>query len=478
MASITKGWSTSFIFKQDLTSYYMNSLLRSVIRPGIYNANMALGYGIPTVGSGMGTGGSLCLFIKEGTTFVFSNDYVYDESLGYRRNFCDFSSKVGEISDNENSCIIKSVTLSDISVGLGNGYDPGLYSIHAYIRYNPLDANNLDTSSPTFILVKEESESEEPRSNYLYGNQSQRYPSNSEAGASPLDNGSHAIFDGAKTSDANAEWPLSYYLNLGFVFLDKKTEDNKTLDVVTMFTGRGLPEYRYSQSMDSSIMAPDMIPDVSGNMKGLYFDIPKTLIGTTLIEQRMYPENPKNPSPLNGNFNWEAAYFGSRRPNSVTVPVTFSGNNGGTYAVYGLVSNIRSFGTVQGNIPSIKDSSIIFDKLKLSNSCLSINKGDSWIKDSNSVPLDISVLNVEGLLNNSIIKGKDIWSYVIDNIRKNGNPSNVTDVVPVGIVSVDKDGEVIPELSFSYFGLQSRLPRVNVLNIREHNIFNVIPVME
>ena len=465
MASITKGWSTSFIFKQDLTSYYMNSLLRSVIRPGIYNANMALGYGTPTVGSGMGTGGSLCLFIKEGTTFVFSNDYVYDESLGYRRNFCDFSSKVGGISDNENSCIIKSVTLSDISVGLGNGYDPGLYSIHAYIRYNPLDANNLDTSSPTFILVKEESESEESESNYLYGTQSSRYPSNSESGASTLDNESHAIFDGAKTSDANAEWPLSYYLNLGFVRLG----ENNT---VTMFTGRGLPEYRYTQSMDSSIMAPDMIPDVYGDMNGLYFDIPKTLIGTTLIEQRM---NSKNLASLNGNFNWEAAYLGSRRPDTVTVPVTFSNNNGGTYAVYGLVSNIRSFGTA---LPSIENSSIIFDKLKLSDSCLSINERDSWIKDESSVPLDISVLNVEGLLNNSTIKGKDIWSFVIDNIRENGNPSNITDVVPVGIVSVNEDGEVIPELSFSYLGLQSRLPRVNVLNIREHNIFNVIPVME
>lgn len=466
MASITKGWSTSFIFKQDLTSYYMNSLLRSVIRPGIYNANMALGYGTPTVGSGMGTGGSLCLFIKEGTTFVFSNDYVYDESLGYRRNFCDFSSKVGGIADNENSCIIKSVTLSDISVGLGNVYDPGLYSIHAYIRYNPLDSNNLDTSSPTFILVKEESESEEPRSNYLYGNQSQRYPSNSEAGASPLDNGSHAIFDGARTSDASAEWSLSYYLNLGFVRLG----ENNT---VTMFTGRGLPEYRYTQSMDSSIMAPDMIPDVYGNMNGLYFDIPKTLIGTTLIEQRM---NSKNLASLNGNFNWEAAYLKSRRPDSMTVPISFEQGDSGSYAVYGLVSNIRSFGTILNNTPSIKESSINFGKLWINGSLLSLDT--SWLKDNGSIPLDLSVLNVEGLLNNSIIKGKDIWSYVIDNIRENGNPSNITDVVPVGIVSVNEDGEVIPELSFSYFGLQSRLPRVNVLNIREHNIFNVIPVME
>ena len=462
MSSISKGWSTSFIYKQDLTSYYMNSLLRSVIRPGIYNANMGIcNNSDPTVGNVSDNTGGLCLLIKRGTTFVFSNDYWKESgSIGYRRNFNHADPASLGITSDENFCLIKSVALSDMKVYLGTVSGPGNYSVYAYMKYDPLNTDTSDTPSPTFFLAKEGLDG------HLYSHIGlKRY--SSEYGGGDVDVGQTQtlILDGASEIDPKND-SLAFYLNVGFI----KTSGSNSAKV---FTGRGLPEYRYSSTLDSYKMIPDIIPDFNSNGT-LYFDIPESFVGTTVV---------KNTGILCTNtseFNdWEGAYISKRRKNLTDIPskITFSSSDTGVFAVYGLVSNIKSY---SNEVPaSISDTGLKFGKYLLPD--LSLSK--SSIGD---VPLDVSYMNIYSLLNG--IQGKDIWSYVIDHVRDEGpfiiegseesqTKTEVTDIIPMALVTVT-NGVIDHSKTLSYFGLQERLGKINTLNVREHNIFNVIPVME
>ena len=63
---VNNSWMTTFIYEQDLRSYYMNNILYSLIHTGVYNANISIST----------SNGVMSLNIKKGTTLVFSNDYV------------------------------------------------------------------------------------------------------------------------------------------------------------------------------------------------------------------------------------------------------------------------------------------------------------------------------------------------------------------------------------------------------------------
>ena len=69
---IDKSWMTTFIYEQDLRSYYMNNILYSLLHTGVYNADISIS----------SNNGILFLNIKKGTTLVFSNDYVDINSYG------------------------------------------------------------------------------------------------------------------------------------------------------------------------------------------------------------------------------------------------------------------------------------------------------------------------------------------------------------------------------------------------------------
>ena len=124
------GWMTSFIYEQDLTSAYMNSVLYSLFRPGIYNANFILRPGTYSMNSAS-TNDGLSMLIKKGTTLVFSNDYlnVYEQSryFGpdktlYRRSFtCNvpdsaFNDSEGTLLGGTFPVIVKCVAMRDIVI--------------------------------------------------------------------------------------------------------------------------------------------------------------------------------------------------------------------------------------------------------------------------------------------------------------------------------------------------------------------------
>ena len=63
---ISDKWMTTFIYEQDLRSYYMNNILYPLLHIGVFNSDISISSG----------NGILFLNIKKGTTFIFSNDYV------------------------------------------------------------------------------------------------------------------------------------------------------------------------------------------------------------------------------------------------------------------------------------------------------------------------------------------------------------------------------------------------------------------
>ena len=68
-------WHTTFYYEQELRSLYMNQVLSGLVKPGIYNANFSL-VTIPNTTSGSSDlKGGLYVYIKKGSTFIFSNYY-------------------------------------------------------------------------------------------------------------------------------------------------------------------------------------------------------------------------------------------------------------------------------------------------------------------------------------------------------------------------------------------------------------------
>lgn len=104
MASQQSSWSTTFFWEQDLRSLYMNGLLNSVLKPGIYNANIGIfaTTGTPELAPtfDLKTPG-VYLYLKRGTTFVFSNNYLYKDS------------QIIPEFENSGNFLIKSVVLQD-----------------------------------------------------------------------------------------------------------------------------------------------------------------------------------------------------------------------------------------------------------------------------------------------------------------------------------------------------------------------------
>lgn len=114
MAGQASFWSTTFFWEQDLRSLFMNGLLNSVLKPGIYNANIGVfaTTGNNAVDSKISDPG-VYLYLKRGTTFVFSNNYVVNNSQ-YTPEF-----------ENSGNFLIKSVVLQDTVEPLITVANPG-----------------------------------------------------------------------------------------------------------------------------------------------------------------------------------------------------------------------------------------------------------------------------------------------------------------------------------------------------------------
>lgn len=494
MAIISSGWSTSFIYQQDLTSYYMNNVLRSAIRPGVYNANLAVYYGRPSAPAQQSSQNKMwCLTIKKGTTFVFSNDYTLGYEGKFRRNFNliesnGFSPMTG---DSNRVALIKSVALYDMSIPITDtiSNDSEIIPIFAYLYYNPQTSNERSLSSPSFFIGTEAPSTE----SYLYKTNTVMYESGSGAPSSISDLG--FVKDGSTDSIATMENDHGsilnqYFLNLGFLVNTGRTENGKA---VLAFTGRGLPEYRHSITMDTNTLMPDVIPSAlikSGNQtfSRVFFDIPSSFIGNTIYEDIM-----KSAHTRDFENSWESAYLVKMAPSDFgSSYVDVTGTSSGIDVIYATVSNIKSYSEDVSDVTISKDNGIKYHimNLTLPGGVIpeSLNLAD-WIdtrdRAGNTLSeidqfavLDISPMNVKRLSDSLI--GVDIWDKVMDNVREDSemDPNEITDIIPIAVIFKDTGNSMIPSNMLSYFGLQNQMSKINSLNVREHNIYNIIPVID
>jgi len=260
------GWNTTFYYEQDLRSLFMNGLLNSSFRPGIYNGDI----GVYTKTDAGDSG--IFATIKKGTTLIFSDCYSVVNGM-YERDM----DKVG-------SYLIKSVTDSDITVTLaalngtgsdaattliGNGTSANANKkvfITAVMNYKPAEATQ-QTAPQFYLVVKNETKG----ANDSYFTEV---------------SGSIEIPDGKQS--LTTEYPISY-LFMGMLGLNKDTyygsggrwDAGKSDAWIKdhFFTSRGLPDYRQS-IIDMGTTTPDIV--MSPNSSSLYIDAGNFYEGTNV----------------------------------------------------------------------------------------------------------------------------------------------------------------------------------------------------
>ena len=275
MASIgNPAWSTTFFYAQDLRSLYMNGLLANIVKPGIYNPNMAVFAKDTSQGSASNpsnnpilkdTPQGLYLYIKKGTTFIFSNNYRYTNNKDVVRDM-----------KSTGSFIIKSTTLDDtyLPIDIINSVSSKMLFgqettdsqldyeaekeiyLYAILNYS----GEADLNVPNIPQIQWCTKNSE----YLTSPAGIRYMFNNQIGGDKF-----RIPDGVGTF--NESTSQTCYLFLGTLTRKKTATTLKYLgasgDWIAkggekfiedyIFTGRGFPEYRQTSEQFSSVFKPD-----------------------------------------------------------------------------------------------------------------------------------------------------------------------------------------------------------------------------
>ena len=275
MASIgNPAWSTTFFYAQDLRSLYMNGLLANIVKPGIYNPNMAVFAKDTSQGSASNpsnnpilkdTPQGLYLYIKKGTTFIFSNNYRYTNNKDVVRDM-----------KSTGSFIIKSTTLDDtyLPIDIINSVSSKMLFgqettdsqldyeaekeiyLYAILNYS----GEADLNVPNIPQIQWCTKNSE----YLTSPAGIRYMFNNQVGGDKF-----RIPDGVGTF--NESTSQTCYLFLGTLTRKKTATTLKYLgasgDWIAkggekfiedyIFTGRGFPEYRQTSEQFSSVFKPD-----------------------------------------------------------------------------------------------------------------------------------------------------------------------------------------------------------------------------
>lgn len=347
MASIntSSGWGVTWIYEQDLTSAYMNSFLYSIIRPGVYNANIYLTSG-QADDSKSGKAELLQLCIKKGTTLIFSNDYKKTSNQGYRRNFVGYNKDNNEsILKEQIPLLIKCTALKDMYFTIAKNPEsssnndkslvkwynderaPEALYVIAFLRYNQSEDKDYSLT-PTFCLNRNnpiygqtdyDKDCDSEASKFFFYHTGENYYQYSEGLTDVwywrLPDGSEhygGLLDPTKGSEDTGHLdmlPQFSYLTLGVIADNnpwKDTQDkqytqfNREWLKYHTFTARCLPEYRHSLIGDCNSECPDFIVPMkfdgysdTTKFSRLYIDF-KNIINYGTI--------------YNTSINWESAY--------------------------------------------------------------------------------------------------------------------------------------------------------------------------
>lgn len=546
---------TTFIYEQDLRSYYMNNILYPLFHPGVFNSDISIS----------SRSGILFLNIKKGTTLVFSNDYidirsevansdtVLQENTDtiYGRSFNGKSKDSYGSKGEAQVSLIKCVALEDMIVRLNylgssdnltqstkdphvnaNGFNKPIY-IGAIIKYSA-NGDTISFTDPEFrLLVNNESYTPEYTeettvdSKYFYKFIS---PTNNTTSDLALSEANPP--DGIKVISSSAM--MVYWLMLGVINPIDREWSNTTSSYSFngewyknhVFTGRGLPEYRYSLTLGKEIQSPEIMFDtpcikkegssfISNTTrigyKSLYLDVDRIInngrIYSSKVDWRQfYGVGPfkhisqitntagTNPKFVKLDFLSIENYITNIRPEVL----------GDYVCIYDVV-----FACSRNNITN-ENSGLTLKKLNLLSYRGFTSEGEvtshfsNTLYEDNSTEdkelyLDISSHNIEDLTD--ILVNRDFLSIAIEGLRKDGtlDPSTNgealipvciifrpfrirkegTDIIePIGLPSNDSYLDCInPSNVLSFFDIAYKMTELNPITVKTQDAFTVVPVM-
>lgn len=534
----TSSWMTSFYWQQDLRSYYMNGLLNASLRAGVYNADIAAFVTKDidtTTGSNIYRG--LNLFIKKGTTLVFSNSYKNNSEGRIERDL-----------DDTGTYLIKSFATRDMVVNLiniGDGNSEGnpqdrvfgvgekkeeaeCYVV-AYIKYNSESSSNQEDPSFTCFVKNPGFDNTSLETAYM------RYFSGDGQTGSDT-NASVYLPDGQATLGDKDKY--IGYLILGVItpagewksYLGASTlvwkDDSSATSWAShhTFIGRGLPDYRYSLTSDTNGMSPDLLINISETGKS--GESGKSVYRSVILDLRDSVLDGKvlsNTVAIEDNYRWGGRTGVGESALKVDIQSytnsNLSANKEGKYVICDLVylSSKLKYSNLEDNLSTILDDSESYslkdfswisecsspDAFKVDTSTIINNfysnsattsspYSGATILDGGIVPLDVSKVNQTRLLD--IIKNKNILGPIINRIRHDSSDATSDTIVPVALIfrafSVGSDGSVTfgdnftsgsefnPANLLSFFDLQYKAHKINTLNVNVNEVYSVLPTLE
>ena len=555
---ISGKWMTTFIYEQDLRSYYMNNILYPLLHIGVFNSDISISSG----------SGILFLNIKKGTTFIFSNDYVDiknevdkgDTVIQGNKNTIMGRSFNGKSNDSYGRkgeaqiSLIKCVALEDMTIRLNyhgrleslsqstdephvnaNGFNKPVY-IGAIIKYSA-EGGTSSFSDPVFkLLVNNDSytpdypeggATAEADSKYFYKFIS---PTNNTT-----DNlGFEAnIPDGVQDMSSSAQ--MVYWLMLGVINPINRewssSRDSYAFDgdwyQNHIFSGRGLPEYRYPLTLGKEIQSPEIMFDTpcmkkeEGNFisnttrigyKSLYLDVDRIInngrIYSSKVDWRQFYGV--------GPFKHISQITNTTGTNPKFVKLSFlpidedyltkirSKVKGEFICIYDVVfaCSRNNITNEEGSLTSKKLNLISYRGFTEESGVTSHFSNELYDDNSTSnkeLYLDISTHNIEDLTD--ILVNRDFLSIAIEGLRKDGTldpSSNGEALIPVCIIfrpfRIRKEGKDIiepiglpsgddyldcikPSNVLSFFDIAYKMTELNPITVRTQDAFTVVPVM-
>ena len=554
---ISDKWMTTFIYEQDLRSYYMNNILYPLLHIGVFNSDISIS----------SRSGILFLNIKKGTTLVFSNDYVDIKSeiakgdtvlqgntnTIYGRSFNGKSKDSYGRKGEAQVSLIKCVALEDMVVRLNylgssddltqstndphvnaNGFNKPIY-IGAIIKYSAEGGTTSFTDPEFRLLVNNEAYTPEYTeegttvdSKYFYKFIA---PTNSTTGnleklqeANPP--------DGVQTMSSSSQ--MVYWLMLGVINPIDREWSNVTNPYAFdgewyknhVFTGRGLPEYRYPLTLGKEIQSPEIMFDtpcikkegsnfISNTTrigyKSLYLDVDRIInngrIYSSKVDWRQfYGVGPfkhisqitnttgTNPKFVKLDFSSIKEYITSIRPEVL----------GDYVCIYDVVfACSRNNITNEGNSLTLKKLNLLSYRGFTSDGEVTSHFSNTLYENNSTenkeIYLDISSHNIDDLAD--ILVNRDFLSIAIDELRKDGTldpSSNGEALIPVCIIfrpfRIRKEGKDIiepiglpsgddyldcikPSNVLSFFDIAYKMTELNPITVRTQDAFTVVPVM-
>ena len=511
----SSSWMTTFYYQQDLRSLYMNGVLNAGFKPGIYNADMAL-YTVYTTDTQPVETNGLYLYIKKGTTLVFSNS-VSSDSNGYHRDL----STIG-------TYLIKCVAVEDMSVQIAEIQSGSASSdkISALFGNTSTQVNAENKLFLTAIMTYD-SESNHGLESPIFG--IAKINPNRQSGESyytllnmESSGGTEYILPDGVTSGINEN--LSYlfmgvintpYDNKRYTNGSNWSDSNSNIEWMHdhVFTARGLPDYRQTMIADDPSHTPDII--FSPTFKSLFIDC-----GDFSDEDVIY----------NKEYSWEDVYG-----------VVTSQATGGDFVVeyideYSGKNCSEQLEEVSGDAKLLMDMLFITTRSKYSNFLnennadittmfnapvsqdaykvepevhrVRISSGNGigstllnpeamrsyYMQGSSSdpvLPLDVSKANVKRLLN--FVRNRNVIASLISYMRYNDylDPTHNTSIIPLALIfrgvegstpvdkisKIDTDGRINPANILSLADLQYKSTKLESMNIKDLNTYSVIPVI-